>query len=137
LENTFSEVGRKGPPELMGELAPNQTARPVAQSLLVYDHTLGPAPAAGTSAVERRRHLVEDQEQLAKESLEYLAEENKESAVAPVVEETSVHLNDAATPLKSNLTPPARGVGSIEGVSKARMALLQEQGVHSCHRQPI
>jgi hypothetical protein len=41
----------------------------------------------------------------------YLVEENKESVIASVVEEASVHLNDAATPLKSNLTLPARGGG--------------------------
>jgi hypothetical protein len=51
-----------------------------------------------------------------------------------VVEEASVHLNDAATPLKSNLTLPARthahrgGGGGIVTAAGAMMSLLQEWG---------
>ena len=64
LENTFAEVGRKGPPKLMGNLSPNQSARLVVQSLIGYNHKLSPvlqpAPTAGASPLERRHRLAKE-----------------------------------------------------------------------------
>ena len=51
-------------------------------------------PAASVSTLERHCHLIEEQTQLTRENLEYLANERKESVSSPVAERMSVHLNE-------------------------------------------
>jgi hypothetical protein len=130
LKDKFVEVGLREPTKPMGKVALHQNLPPIT-----CNHKLGLAPAAGPSALERHCRLVEGQEHLTKEVLEYLVKERKDRVSTPVAEGTNVHLNEESATLLTD--GPWNTIGTVQYNEHQRHILQKQVDKQSWNRQPF